>query len=80
MKMNDIIKKHPIILIALEHYNPLGIIRSFGEMGINIDFVGIKYKVPVASASKYVGTLHQVDSIEQAYETVLKQYGVPALP
>ena len=75
MKMNDIIKKHPIILIALEHYNPLGIIRSFGEMGINIDFVGIKYKVPVASASKYVATLHQVDSIEQAYETVLKQYG-----
>ena len=75
MKMNDIIKKHPIILIALEHYIPLGIIRSFGEMGINIDFVGIKYKVPVASASKYVGTLHQVDSIEQAYETVLRQYG-----
>lgn len=67
--------KHKIVLIALEHYNPLGIIRSFGEMGINIDFVGIKYKVPVASASKYVGTLHQVDSIEQAYETVLRQYG-----
>lgn len=69
------LSKHKIVLIALEHYNPLGIIRSFGEMGINIDFVGIKYKVPVASASKYVGTLHQVDSIEQAYETVLKQYG-----
>lgn len=69
------LSKHIIVLIALEHYNPLGIIRSFGEMGINIDFVGIKYKVPVASASKYVGTLHQVDSIEQAYETVLKQYG-----
>lgn len=69
------LSKHKIVLIALEHYNPLGIIRSFGEMGINIDFVGIKYKVPVASASKYVGTLHQVDSIEHAYETVLKQYG-----
>ena len=24
------LSKHKIVLIALEHYNPLGIIRSFG--------------------------------------------------
>ena len=72
---NEKIKKHKIVLVALEHYNPLGIIRSFGEMGINIDFVGINYKVPVASSSMYIGTLHQVNSIPEAYETVLKYYG-----
>ena len=72
---NDEIKKHKIVLIALEHYNPLGIIRSFGEMGINIDFVGINYKVPVASASMYINILHQVNSISEAYEAVLLNYG-----
>lgn len=72
---NEEIKKHQIVLVALEHYNPLGIIRSFGEMGINIDFVGINYKVPVASASMYIGMLYQVSSIPEAYETVLKHYG-----
>ena len=69
------IKKHKIVLVGLEHYNPLGIIRSFGEMGINIDYVGISYHVPVASASMYINTLHQVNSIPEAYEVVLKNYG-----
>lgn len=72
---NDLLGQHRIVLIALEHYNPLGIIRSFGEMGIKIDFVGVKYKVPVASASMYVATHHQVHTIQEAYEIVLKEYG-----
>ena len=29
---NEELKKHKIVLVALEHYNPLGIIRSFGEL------------------------------------------------
>jgi len=73
--VSEVVKKHKIVLVALEHYNPLGIIRSFGEMGLNIDFVGINYKVPVASASMYVNELHQVNSIPEAYDTVIKIYG-----
>ena len=73
---NEELKRHKIVLVALEHYNPLGIIRSFGELGINIDFIGVNYKVPVASASMYVGTLHQVNSISEAYDAVLKNYGM----
>lgn len=69
------LKKYKIVLVGLEHYNPLGILRSFGEMGINIDFVAINYRVPVASASMYIGTLHKVDSISEAYDAVLKHYG-----
>lgn len=72
---NYLLEQHRIVLIALEHYNPLGIIRSFGELGIKIDFVGVEYKVPVASASMYVGTHHRVNSIQEAYETVLREYG-----
>lgn len=69
------IAKHIIVLVALEHYNPLGILRSFGEMGINIDFVAINYRVPVASASMYIGTLHKVNSIPEALDVVLQHYG-----
>ena len=69
------LEKHKIILVGLEHYNPLGIIRSFGELGINIDYVGINYHVPVASASMYINTLYQVNSIPEAHEVVLKNYG-----
>lgn len=69
------LSKQKIILVGLEHYNPLGILRSFGEMGINIDFVAISYRAPVASASMYIGTLHKVDSIPEAYDAVLKHYG-----
>lgn len=67
--------KHKIVLIGLEHYNPLGILRSFGEMGMKIDFVGIDYHVPVASACMYINELHQVKSIPEAYDVVLKNYG-----
>ena len=69
------LKKHKIVLIGLEHYNPLGILRSFGEMGIKIDFVGIEYHVPVASACMYINELYQVKSIPEAYDVVLKNYG-----
>lgn len=71
----ELIKAHEIIVVALEHYNPLGIMRSLGEIGISPIFVGIKYKVPVASACKYIKTLHQVDSIEDAYKLVMELYG-----
>lgn len=75
MNFQEELKKHEIVLIALEHYNPLGIIRSFGELGINIDFVGINYKVPVASASRYIKTLHKVNSISDAYGALIENYG-----
>lgn len=72
--MTEELKKHPVIVIALEHYNPLGVLRTLGENGIEPIFVGIKYRVHVASASKYIKTLYQVDSIEEAYNTVVGKY------
>lgn len=73
--MNEILQKHPIIVIALEHYNPLGVLRTLGEQGLEPIFIGIKYRVSVASASKYVKRFYPVETIEEAYETTLHEFG-----
>lgn len=73
--MSDSYKGHLVIVVALEHYNPLVILRTFGQEGIYPVYVGINYKAPVASASKYISACHHVDSIEQSYEVVMREYG-----
>jgi predicted ATP-grasp superfamily ATP-dependent carboligase len=66
---------HLCIVFALEHYNPLGQIRSFGEMGINPVYISVKRRYEVATKSKYISKLHQVDSIEEGYELLMREYG-----
>lgn len=66
---------HLCIVFALEHYNPLGQIRSFGEMGINPIYISVKRKYEVATYSKYISKLHRVDNIEEGYHLLLKEYG-----
>lgn len=66
---------HLCIVFALEHYNPLGQIRSFGEMGINPIYISIKRRYEVATKSKYISKLHQVDSVEEGYELLMREYG-----
>lgn len=73
--MTKNLKKHPVIVIALEHYNPLGALRTLGENGVEPIFIGIKYRVKIASPCKYIKKLYQVDSLEEAYDTVLNEYG-----
>ena len=68
-------KGHLVIIIALEHYNPLGMIRTFGENGIYPIYIGVKYRTRVASASKYVGKFHSVENIQESYECLLNEYG-----
>lgn len=73
--MTEILRKHPVIVVALEHYNPLGVLRTLGENGVEPIFIGIDYRVPVASASKYVKKLYRVKSIDEAFETTMREYG-----
>ena len=65
---------HKVIVFAQEHYNPLGLIRSLGENGINPIFISVKRKGPVACLSKYISVCHHVDNVEQGFE-LLKEYG-----
>lgn len=72
--MNDSFNGHLCIVFAIEHYNPLNMIRALGENGINPVYVSVKRRYEVACRSKYISTLHRVDSVEQGYQLVMDTY------
>lgn len=63
------------IVFGEEHYNPLGLIRSLGENGIEVIAIIKKGDFSFASKSKYISKLHIVNSNEEGYEILLKEYG-----
>lgn len=73
--MTEELKKHLVILIALEHYNPLGQLRSLGENGIEPIFIAINHRVRMASASRYPKKTYLVDTEEEAFEVLMENYG-----
>lgn len=73
MKNNE--QERLYIEFGEEHYNPLGLIRSLGESGINPVAIIKKSKKPIASKSKYISKLHIVNSNEEGYELLIKEYG-----
>lgn len=66
---------HLVIVFALEHYNPLGLIRSLGENGIYPVYFSIKRRQEVATYSKYISKLYRANSVEEGYRLLLKEYG-----
>lgn len=66
-------RKH--IVIGMEHYNPLGLIRSLGEKGIEPIYIAITHKSQVASKSKYVSGVHHVSDIHEAFEVLVSEHG-----
>lgn len=75
MEQNNRINGHLVIVMAIEHYNPLSMIRSFGKNGIYPVYIAIKGKGKIASSSKFVGECHYVDSIEEAFSCLKENYG-----
>lgn len=73
--MNCEYNGHKVIVFALEHYNPLGLIRSLGENGINPIYFSVKRRGPVACLSKYIYKCHHVDTVEEGYRLLFKLYG-----
>lgn len=69
------LKNRVFIVFAIEHYNPLGIIRSLGEKGIFPVYIAEKGKTELASKSKYISKCHYVDTVEEGYEILLSEYG-----
>lgn len=66
---------HLFIVFAIEHYNPLGLIRSLGEQGILSVYIAEKGKAELASKSKYVSQCHYVNDVESGYQLLLNKYG-----
>lgn len=75
MEVYTVLKDRKFIVFGIDHYNPLGIIRSLGSMGIKPDYICIKGKAPVASSSKYIEKLWRVDDYVKGCELLLAEYG-----
>ncbi len=73
--MNNSYNGHLVVVFALEHYNPLNMIRAFGEQGINPVYISVKRRYEVATKSKYISKLHCVDSVEDGFLLLINQYG-----
>lgn len=68
------LKNHLIIVFGMEHYNPLGLIRTLGRYGIHPVYIAIKGRGVASSKSKYIEKVHYVDTIEEGYDVLLKEY------
>lgn len=63
------------IVFCPDHFNPLGIIRSLGEVGIMPIVIVHAKKSILVRYSKYIKTIHYVDTIEQGCDLLLEKYG-----
>ena len=73
--MNCKYNGHTVIVFALEHYNPLGLIRSLGENGINPVYFSVKRRGPVACLSKYIYQTFYVETVEDGYRVLIDKFG-----
>lgn len=69
------LSNHKFIVFALDHYNPLGMIRTLGENGIAPIYIAVKHRIDLGIKSKYVSQVHKVDSVEEGYRILLEEYG-----
>lgn len=73
-KVNEIFK-HKHILLVPDHTNPLGIVRSLGEEGIRPIVLLCSKNPTLVNKSKYVGELHQFETIEEGFDYLVSHYG-----
>lgn len=70
--MKKLTDKDIHIVFGVEHYNPLGIIRSLGEKKIRPIGIFIKSDYKLASKSKYLSKKYYVSDIKDGFDLLLK--------
>lgn len=68
------VKNHEVIIFAMDHYNPLGLVRSFGEEGINSIVVAQKSRIDISRYSKYTKEYIAVETTQEGYDWLLSHY------
>lgn len=63
-----------IVFVSKEHYNPLGIVRTFGEAGIKPVVVIVKGEPKFVGQSKYVKRRHYVENPEEGIKLIKEKY------
>lgn len=68
------VKNHEVIIFAMDHYNPLGLVRSFGEEGIPSIVVAQKSRTDISRYSKYTKEYIAVETTQEGYEWLMSHY------
>lgn len=66
--------KHEYIVFAMDHYNPLGLVRSLGEKGIQSVVIAEKSKTDISFYSRYVKEYIRVNSVDEGYEILMSRF------
>lgn len=74
------LKEHLVIVFAMEHYNPLGLIRTLGRCGISPVYIAVKGRGVSSSKSRYIKKVHYAETAEEGYRVLLKEYGSGSMP
>lgn len=67
--------RHKYIVFSQDHYNPLNVIRSLGEMGLKPISILYGEKPCLIPHCRFVDKLFVVKSLEEGYEVLLREYG-----
>lgn len=68
-------KKHKFIVFSQDHYNPLNVIRSLGEKGLEPISILYTPNPVLINHCRYVSRLHQVESLEEGFRLLINLYG-----
>lgn len=74
MDKNHEVYKHKHIVLAVDHYNPLGIVRSLGEEGIRPVVLLCGEDQHLVRKSKYIGEYHHFDTIEDGLHFIIENF------
>lgn len=75
IKQNLELAKHEFIIFAMDHYNPLGLVRSVGKSIVSPIVIAEKSKIDISSFSKYTKEYIRVETVDEGYEVLMKRFG-----
>ena len=73
------LRKHKFICFVVDHYTPLGVVRSLGEKGIMPIVILVAEHPCMINHSKYVSVLHHVKTKEEGYKILIEKYSNESL-
>lgn len=71
------LKSHKFIVFSIDHYNPLGVLRSLGEKGLKPILICItrSSKVRIINKCRYISKVHYVETADEGLDLLLSEYG-----
>ncbi len=69
------LRNHKFIVLCEDHYNPLGIVRSLGEEGINSFVVLCGEDKNLVRSSKYIGGFYNAKDADEGLQYIIDNFG-----